>query len=1277
MRFLSEGPNIPDELLEERDSGNVVFLCGAGVSYPAGMPDFLGLAKYVIKELGTPQDAPSREMLSMWEDEHIPTGARPSLDQIFNLLQQEYQPAEIDDLIAKRLKTKPRTSLAAHETILRLSSSADGKPQVVTTNFDLLFEKAANRNVRAHVAPALPDLAGMQSLDGIVYLHGRLNNRIKRGDGWHELVVSSSDFGRAYLAEGWATRFVRDLLDQYIVVLLGYSASDPPVRYLLQGLHTRGRGRRARLFAFDSGTEEEVQHRWRKSGVHALTYSTTEADHSALWNTLSAWAERADDHLAWRRKVVDLARKGPRNLVPHERGQVASLVRTDIGAKLFADADPSPSGEWLCVFDYHVRYGDIGRDLTGSQPLFDPLEEYQLDADPPRPAGSTVPTNPPGDDLLGLRSTNLAPNTRMRLAGLSGGATVPLPSRLFQLIRWIVKVVPEPVTAWWAARYDELHPDLLDRIDDRISQTHDQLPGLAGSTWRLLIERRHVMSDDDVDLAWYQWLQRWNNEGWTKGMFRAFEQISKPYLTSEALVGLNSAGPPTEEWSKLHRTSITRFKVAFPGTRHDRPEVPDEALPAAYRILRNHLETATGLLTDIDTKYWKTTTFYPEPSPGETYLDHASTYLLWFRELFDRMIQKHPEQLRADITLWPAEEPFFFDKLRLYAWTSDVLFSGKTFAEGLLALSDRAFWEPLHHRELLHLLRRRWRDVPPSKRRRLERRFASGPPKYAGESEEAYEQRRSIHAATNLGWLEKNGCQLSNTTLNALRRLRRVDPDWRPEWDEAADESYDAIGGIVLSESDPAQIIDAPLDKVVSLAVQHTGHSFSELKEHRPFDGLVKQRPRKAVAALTREARKGNYPTPFWDATLQEWPEEASLRLVWVFCERLARLPSKIVAELQSTLFRWIEKCFLRLAGQDRARFLRVLDTLLDKLFEGGPAATKSGIGEVYLAGQRLRQSRRTLDHAINGPVGRATEILLNLLSAAKPKAASHIPTDLKSRLERLIVAPGEGGDHAICTIARRLRWLDYVDPDWTRSTILSWFDPESPAAEPAWNGFLHDNRLPEPALFSSLKLHFLNLFAHASKWNGGDHTFRRLHEFLVIGCFRQGKKPAYISYDEVRHALQQTDDKGRAHSINCISRAPFHGDRTKWRRFGKPFLRRAWPTETRCQTHLTSRQLVALAQKARDSFPEVVEAILPLLVPFSHGNLFVHGLTRQSDKEDEALATRFPDVALALIDKLVPDGPDQLPYNLGTAVEMIAEKKPSLRKDSRWRRLNEITLQR
>ena len=877
----------------------------------------------------------------------------------------------------------------------------------------------------------------MQSFDGIVYLHGRIDYRIKRGEGRQNLVVSSSDFGRAYLAEGWATRFVRDLLDQYLVILIGYSANDPPVRYLLQGLYARRHGRSVKLFAFDSGAEEEVQHRWRDSGVHALAYPLTDG-HVALWSTLSAWAERADDPFAWREKVVNLARTGPRNLSPHERGQVASLVRTDAGAKLFADADPPPSGEWLCVFDHYVRYGEIGRDFTDSQPDFDPLAEYGLDDDPPRPSeDSAHHWRPPGDDLLSARFTDPLTDSGSSLPNLRGESTMALSPRLARLAGWIVKVVPEPVAAWWVARCWTLHPNLLNHIELHLEQIHEGLPPLARSTWRLLIEKLLTSAEyGDRDHAWYWCLRRINAEGWTNSVLRAFVRAGEPYLTTRRPFGLNRARPPGEDWSKLHRIDVTEFDVVFPGTRHDRPNVPDELLSPVYQSLRRHLTLAAELLTAIERQqYFKTPTFYPEDRPGDTYLDNRSAVLFWFVELFDRMVELHPEQLRADIALWPAECPSYFDKLRLYAWTSKFLFSGKDVGQGLLAFSDRAFWTTQYHRELLHLLQRRWYDIPVSKRRLLERRLANGPTKNERESKEDYRGRRTFTAATNLGWLANNGCELSKKALANLPRLRSPHPDWRPEWDRGADESYDGRSGNVRTESDPTPIINAPLNEIIPLATQYTRSSFSDFTDHRPFDGLVKQRPRKAVAALTHEARKGDYPITFWDSALREWPDETSSRLVWLFVERLARLPSNVVAELRSVLFRWLGNRFLDMAMRDRTRALRLFDMLLDKLFGCGTAATTSGLGDLYIAGRRQHRSRRTLEHAINGPVGEATKLLLGLLDADRPKRASRIPEDLKSRLERLMVAPGEGSDHAICIIARKLRRLDCVDPDWTRTT--------------------------------------------------------------------------------------------------------------------------------------------------------------------------------------------------------------------------------------------------
>ena len=1264
MRFLSNGLNIPDELLEARDQGNVVFLCGAGVSYPAGMPRFLELAKYVVEELGTPQDAPSRKMLSMRDDGDIPEDALPSLDQIFNLLQQkEYAPGEIIDyLIAKRLKTKPRTCVSTHETILRLSKGADGTPQIVTTNFDLLFERAAARKLKTYVPPALPDLANGQPLNGLVYLHGRINSIIKRGEGRQGFVVSSSDFGRAYLAEGWATRFIRDLLDQYTVILLGYSANDPPVRYLLQGLHTQRRGSQARLFAFDSGTEEEVQPRWRDSGVQALAYPATDDSHSALWDTLSAWAERADDPLAWRQRIVDLARKGPRNLEPYERGQVASLVRTDVGAKLFADADPPLPGEWLCVFDRNFRYGEVGIQSDDSQPAFDPFTEYGLDDDPPRPSENQRRTDLPGDDLLSLKPTDRRINDDTRLAKNGRHWTEPLSFRLFHLARWIAKIAHEPVVPWWAARYSSLHPKLLDELEQRVERAVDELPCLARLTWRLLSEKSHTAPDEPYGLRvyWDEMRRRIETEGWTNSFLREFEQNVTPYIETEQPLRFDAARPPDKDWSQLNLDDIARFKVAFPTPVGRQPEIPNDVLPKIYQIVRRHLELATGLLADIRTSYWKTSTFYPEDRPGENYISSESpcAYLFWFRGLFDQMVKAHPELVRADMALWPREDPFFFNKLHLYAWADEDLFSGDEVGDGLLSLSDKGFWEKDYRRELLHLLKRRWHELPSDQRGLVERRLVNGPLRYDGESEECFEQRRPTDSAMVLGWLINQGCELSRETLDVIPDLRRADPRWCPEWDETADESREGRVVSIETDSDPSCIIDVPISQIIPLARQHTGRAFPEPTVYSPFDGLVEQHPVRAVAALTHAVRRGDYPAEFWRSALQTWPDEARHRLSSLFGARLARLPSETVVELGYDVFCWLRKHLPKLAAQDQRRALSIFDMLLEKLFTGETEGEQSR--------EHRDRSRRTLNYAINTPIGNATELLLELLNSRGLGEGAGVPPEIKSRLERLFDAPGEGADHAVCIAAHRLRWLDYIDPEWVRTTIVPWFDLEHPASESAWNGFLYDNQLPKPELFSLIKSDFLKAIVHVA-------GRKRLHEFLVLGCFRYQHNDAYITFEEVRQVLQKTNASGRAHSLWFFTRIVDKND--AWRRFGKPFLEKAWPKESRFQTEQTSQHLVALAKGADDFFPEVVQTILPYLVTTSQNSGFVSSLTRQSDEDTDGLPTRFPDATLKLIDKIIPDDPDHVPYDLDSLIEMVAEAKPSLRQDRRWRRLKALAL--
>ena len=93
--------------------------------------------------------------------------------------------------------------------------------RLVTTNFDSHFTTAAEDLYEGTVpifsAPALPVGNRFQ---GIVYLHGDVSQDPK------ELVLTDGDFGRAYLTEGWARRFLQEMSAKYTVLFVGYSHRD-------------------------------------------------------------------------------------------------------------------------------------------------------------------------------------------------------------------------------------------------------------------------------------------------------------------------------------------------------------------------------------------------------------------------------------------------------------------------------------------------------------------------------------------------------------------------------------------------------------------------------------------------------------------------------------------------------------------------------------------------------------------------------------------------------------------------------------------------------------------------------------------------------------------------------------------------------------------------------------------------------------------------------------------------------------------------------------------
>ncbi len=289
MRFSEDGPDFPAELLDALLAGEVVFVCGAGVSAPQ-LPGFAGLVACVYQNLRLePDPGEAAAIKDMRYEEALGSLARRLVHE-----SKMYQAVETI------LRPPVHPDLSNHHALLRLSRDLDNRYSLVTTNFDPLFERAvANERGddfarQVSVAGQSLPAPGSEQFHGIIHLHGRLADHglnLARTP----LVLTSAEYGDAYMRSGWASRFLFDLARCKTLVLVGYSASDAPVRYFLNVLQA-DRERFTDLktvYALDAvnGDEVEASERWSLVAVQAVPYrrrnaGPPELKHSALWQDL-------------------------------------------------------------------------------------------------------------------------------------------------------------------------------------------------------------------------------------------------------------------------------------------------------------------------------------------------------------------------------------------------------------------------------------------------------------------------------------------------------------------------------------------------------------------------------------------------------------------------------------------------------------------------------------------------------------------------------------------------------------------------------------------------------------------------------------------------------------------------------------------------------------------------------------------------------------------------------------------------------------------------------
>ena len=297
LRFSNDGPEFPGKLVDSLLAGEVAFLCGTGVSAPQ-MPDFGQLVERTYEALAIERTDSEQYAFETGRFEEV----------LGSLSQRLADPYAVKRTVSKLLAVPEDPCLDQHRTILRLSRNLDNRISVVTTNFDTLLERAATEVISketprdiSFAGQALP-APGSSSFSGVIHIHGRLADR-EIGLDQTPLVLTSADYGDAYMRSGWVSRFLFDLARCKAIVLVGYSANDTPVRYCLNVLEA-DRARFSDLkpvYAFDSyeHNQEEAILSWGTLAVTLLPYckvnpETGEHDHSPLWRDLAVLAEIAE-----------------------------------------------------------------------------------------------------------------------------------------------------------------------------------------------------------------------------------------------------------------------------------------------------------------------------------------------------------------------------------------------------------------------------------------------------------------------------------------------------------------------------------------------------------------------------------------------------------------------------------------------------------------------------------------------------------------------------------------------------------------------------------------------------------------------------------------------------------------------------------------------------------------------------------------------------------------------------------------------------------------------
>lgn len=351
---LGEGlPAIPERLLLAHARGEVLFIAGAGASMPAKLPDFRKLVIGVYEVLdravhalistykhGDPEPS-TIHLLSYQQAAEVRRFIARDYDVVLGMLERrmDRQPgstSQVRKTIAELIRKAGVKPAEVHRALMRLADRG-GAVTIVTTNFDLLLQAAVSKKVKSklptYALGGMPRPGRNAEFNGVLHIHGALDRDPAK---FSDFVVTDHDFGEFYLRRRTVPDFIYDAARLYHLVLIGYSANDPPMRYLLNAVAADGARfddlKERFTFVGQEVPDPVADEDWKGRGITPVSYDSKD-EHDALLKTLDRWASLS-------------AVNGDPKVVDSEVKRIAKFKRNEA-----VDADRD-------LFDHLIRRSD-------------------------------------------------------------------------------------------------------------------------------------------------------------------------------------------------------------------------------------------------------------------------------------------------------------------------------------------------------------------------------------------------------------------------------------------------------------------------------------------------------------------------------------------------------------------------------------------------------------------------------------------------------------------------------------------------------------------------------------------------------------------------------------------------------------------------------------------------------------------------------------------------------------------------------------------------------